>query len=522
MYIEPNSTIRLIHNVPLDPKYEDTLYFSNAIDQAAYFLSLPGQTYQPVTYSRLQKGFTRVEAPIRSVYDVNYMMFRNTDFEGHWFYAFVTSVEYVSDTVSQINFQLDVIQSWFIPSGYLKESFVAREMAQRDNIGDNVEPESFALEDFVLNEYKQLDDLSADLYIIVSITDVTQTELAPTNTTGALHDGIYSGSTLYAFKSSEIEKVNGLITNYVIAGRPDAITGMWMVPGFCITSTDENGVVQPTDHAPRTYFSYALGADANIDGYSPRNNKLFTYPYCFMHVDDACGGNLTLKFERGINEEIHFQLTGSVEGRNVTLTPCDYMGSLTSGAIGGTNHAPNQMLSLAHSDYPLCSWNYDAFQAYLYSSSAQNDFISTTSHVITSLSKGNIAGAINNVIGLVEKANTSAMQADITGGSFSSGAAKTTVNQYHFYGGRMTVTAAKARIIDDFFDLYGYATNRVKIPNINGRPHWNYVQTVGCKIDGNIPADYQKQIEDIFDNGIRFWKNGSEVRNFELDNRPEE
>lgn len=517
MYIEPNSTIRLIHNAPLDPKYQDTLYFDNAQSQADYFLSLPGQTYQPVTYSRLQKGFTRVEAAIRDVYDVNYMMFRNTDFEGRWFYAFVTSVEYVSDTVCQINFQLDVIQSWFIPSGYLKESFVAREMPIRDNVGDNIEPEPFSLEDFVLNEYKQLDNIGSDLYIVISITDVTQADVVE----GNLHDGIYSGSTLYAYKTSEIDKVNALITNYVKAGRPDAITGMWMVPSYCITETDENGVIKATDKAPQTFFSYALGSDPTVDGYKPRNNKLFTYPYTFMHVDDACGGNLTLKFERGINEEIHFQLTGSVEGRNVTLTPCDYAGSLNSGPVGDTNHAPNQMLSLAHADYPLCSWSYDAYQAYLYGSSGINDAITMGKNVLISTAKGNVFGAISGVVTWMQQQITTGMQADISGGTFSTGAAKTTVNQYHFYGGRMTVTAEKARIIDDFFTMFGYATNRVKIPNINSRPHWNYVQTSGCKIDGRIPADYQKEIETIFDNGITFWKNGSEVRNYDLDNSPE-
>ena len=75
-----------------------------------------------------------------------------------------------------------------------------------------------------------------------------------------------------------------------------------------------------------------------------------------------------------------------------------------------------------------------------------------------------------------------------------------------------------AKTIDDFFTEYGYATKRVKKPNINVRPHWTYTKTIGCNLKGNAPADDLKAIKDIFDNGITFWKNGDEIGNYSLDN----
>ena len=74
-------------------------------------------------------------------------------------------------------------------------------------------------------------------------------------------------------------------------------------------------------------------------------------------------------------------------------------------------------------------------------------------------------------------------------------------------------------ILDNFFDVYGYATNRVKVPNRNVRPHWTYTKTVGCNIKGNLPQQYITQICRNYNNGITFWKNGSEVGNYSLDNR---
>ena len=89
-----------------------------------------------------------------------------------------------------------------------------------------------------------------------------------------------------------------------------------------------------------------------------------------------------------------------------------------------------------------------------------------------------------------------------------------------FYYNKLSVRREYAEIIDDYFDMYGYATKRVIVPNINSRPQWNYVKTIGANIFGNIPADDLKLIKDIFDNGITFWKNGDNIGNYSLDNRP--
>jgi hypothetical protein len=66
--------------------------------------------------------------------------------------------------------------------------------------------------------------------------------------------------------------------------------------------------------------------------------------------------------------------------------------------------------------------------------------------------------------------------------------------------------------------LFGYKVNTVKVPNIAGRPRWNYVKTVGANIAGNIPADAMANIKLMYDNGLRFWKNPSEMFNYSLYN----
>ena len=75
-------------------------------------------------------------------------------------------------------------------------------------------------------------------------------------------------------------------------------------------------------------------------------------------------------------------------------------------------------------------------------------------------------------------------------------------------------------MIDDYFTMYGYATNRCKIPNYSARPHWNYLKTRNVNLTGSVPANAMKHLCQIYDNGITFWKNPSEVGDYNLDNSP--
>jgi hypothetical protein len=59
--------------------------------------------------------------------------------------------------------------------------------------------------------------------------------------------------------------------------------------------------------------------------------------------------------------------------------------------------------------------------------------------------------------------------------------------------------------IDDYFNMFGYKVNKLKVPELFGRQYWNYVKTNGLKIDpyAACPDDAKRAIEAIFDNGIR-------------------
>ena len=194
------------------------------------------------------------------------------------------------------------------------------------------------------------------------------------------------------------------------------------------------------------------------------------------------------------------------------------------GYNGVGNGSFNYVEKLVMSDFPQVAWSIDAFRAWLAqeaSTTALQGISSVASTGFGALSGTPVAVA-GGIMGLANPANSVILainrltQAKGTNGGTIDVASRTK----DFYFRQMQSSAEYAKVIDDYFDVYGYATRRVKVPNRSARPHWNYVKTNGCVLSGNAPADDVRKICGIYDNGITFWKSASEVGNYSLDNSP--
>lgn len=76
--------------------------------------------------------------------------------------------------------------------------------------------------------------------------------------------------------------------------------------------------------------------------------------------------------------------------------------------------------------------------------------------------------------------------------------------------------------IDNYWSAYGYPINNIiqmDEYSITNRPHWTYIRTQACHFDTtNVQKEYADEICEIFNRGVRFWKNYSEMGNLSLDN----
>ena len=83
---------------------------------------------------------------------------------------------------------------------------------------------------------------------------------------------------------------------------------------------------------------------------------------------------------------------------------------------------------------------------------------------------------------------------------------------------KMSVRAEYARAIDSWFDMFGYKVNRLGIPLKAHRQNWWYTKTIGANIDGNIPNEDMQIIKSIYNNGVTYWRNPSNIKNYSVSN----
>ena len=189
----------------------------------------------------------------------------------------------------------------------------------------------------------------------------------------------------------------------------------------------------------------------------------------------------------------------------------------------------NEKLTIGN--FPQCAYTVDTFKAWVAQNQNQlalnaiNAIGTTAVGAATMYASGGMLGAgmtlngiqqIGSLVASVSDKSTLPPHARCGGGSIINMANQ--IKGFQFYYAH--IRAEFARIIDDYFNAYGYATHRVKVPNRVIRPHWNYVKTVNVSLTGSVPADDMAKLRQIYDNGVTFWHNGDEVGDYSLDNRP--
>lgn len=511
----------MYENVPFDANYQNTCLFSSLSAQTAYFAGLSAVSFTSYTYQRADRDYIRVEGLVDDFYNVNYLSFRNTS-TGKTFYCFVENVEFINPHTTQLTISIDVLQTYMFDYTLL-QSFVEREHSETDEIGDNLVEERLPLgelEYVYITSFPEKNAATLEQeYTIVTATTFSYT---------------YSGSppTVIIDRTSVPLTVDGVPQGLFYRDLGDFDTAPAILKALVDEATTgqvANGIVSifacPSDLWHGSGASYSPTTTYTVPSYSrlpitPKNNKLYTYPYTRLFITDLCGSDGEFRTELFSSDSITFSGTMPLQPNPVfMLMPDNYN---QPAFLGSPISNYNYMLK--STALPTISYTTDSFKEWL----AQNRFSLLLNGVSTALSLASTgtpptAAAVTGMAGSAITTMTEAVQAmqrppQLHNSAALNSLAPAGILGYQVYCQR--VNAQYARIIDDYFSLYGYATNRLKVPNTNSRPHWNYVKTNWCNISGDIPADVRIQIEDIFNRGITFWKAPSEIGNYSLDNSP--
>lgn len=519
MYIAPNSTIHVLNNVNLDNTYENTIFFSSKSEQQNWFLSKKKYSFEKCTYVR-QENVIRVEINPDNLYDCNYLMFKNSSFGDKWFYAFITRTRYVGNTAAEIFFVIDVMQTWFFDVK-MKPCFVEREHSLTDEIGDNLLSDELETGEYIARDFISTGKTTNYKIVVAATFDKNYADVS-----GNYYSGIYSGLTYNVFDTAA--EVNEFISG--VGAKIDGIVAVFMMPSDFISEASLNP----------NYYEITINKNyTDIDGYIPKNKKLFTYPYNYLYVTNLNGNTGNFPYEYFSSDNCVFGMTGDMScNPQILIFPRNYKG-ITA------NFNEKMVLD----GFPQCTYVTDTFKAWLAQSAVQTTLDLGGGIAQTAVSH-NVGQAQYNQL-MVNQASGAAMGvaaaglvggipiAAVMGGIAVAGILANVLthsfepNHAHNTQGNSASVAFKikdfafihttirkefAEIIDNYWSRYGYPCRRTKIPNRNVRKNWTYTKTINCNVVGNIPVDDIVLIKTIYNNGVTFWRDGDNIGNYLLDN----
>lgn len=530
MYVEPNSTVYLMKNVPLDPTYQHTVLFSSKAAQEQAFMQFTSAelTFENLSYQRHGRGYLKIAKNVGKLLNCNYMMFRNYDSEtmnyDRWFYAFVTDVEYINENTTMVRYEIDIMQTWLFDY-QLDPVFVEREHSSTDEIGDNRLDESIDYGDYVFRDFDILppfkyeaDNMGVAVYFTSQIVDGKKVVYG-----GKCLQGVFTGGGyMYARSPSALEEWFNRNAELL----PDNIIGICMIPKALAPESDAG----QTTFSPSPYratFS-PKSRFGTFDGYVPKNNKIRTFPYTGYYMTNGIGSSKIYHYE-DFNDPTkipQFRIyCNSLMGGDAFVAPVNYKGTKSIPSTAGIETESNFNEAISVGGFPMCSYSYDSFKAwwaqnqgsFLAGMTGQLTGAGSTGLVALATVANPVAGlvgagisifsAVTNALGTVR--DKKAMPGQLLGDA----SVNTAMGSGFFgiWGGEIRIRKEYAIIIDQYWSKFGYPCRKVKVPNRNARANWNYVKTVGCEFTGSIPASDAEAIKAIYDNGVTFWNDINNV-----------
>lgn len=512
MTIVPCSEVRILRGCKLKPDYKHTAWWISDTRQYNYFNGLTKYIVTDVQYVKTGELGIKVAIPIENLMDCNYLILTNKGHENKHYYAFITNIKYISESTTLIQYEIDLIQTWYFECELLP-CLVEREHSVKDIIGENLLPEPVAIGDYSDYDSGYLMEEALDDQI-VAVTCLSTSDTGKIQTINKKMIGrTYSGLHYHAFPTTTngIEQLTALI-GFETLNPFDNVVTIFMCPKLCYT----NG----------TKVVNMERKTGSFGGHTPNNNKLYTFPYNFLRVTAGDCGYKDFKYEFFDDGKPKFTIKGDLSCEPaMLLVPESYR---LDGAMIGVNGDFNDILMLT--GYPQCSWGSDMYLAFL--SQVAATAATVTGHI------GQYSGADKTIAPSVTTGKPVVVQSDfgratdlmtnLTNQFKVDHSVRNATNSTALFNKERLrfeyvvkrITGEYAKIIDDFFDKYGYACNKVKVPNRTSRPQWNYVKTADCCIAASLPSDIVIKIQDIYNNGITFWNYADNIGDYSLDNRP--
>ena len=566
---QPSGIFR-IGQVPFDDSYKHTMWFDSASAQNNFMSGRMWSNFTENDYTYIRHN-NSVKVPVNreQIYNANYCMFQNRNYGNKWFYAFVVSVNYINENTSEIVMELDVMQTWLFDWTRAR-CFVEREHVSNDAIGAHTNPEPDMPLRYYTMDRKEIRFTDMTIIVQRSATDqpiagswLFPNEPASKGVNGGIYGGVFNGCQYWAADVLS-EQATHVVTKYFArmqeAGAGDAIANVYMVPKRFMrggSGTNTGQALEDSSSPMPNGTAVSNSRPSTLNGYTPKNNKMFCYPYCFCRISDNNGATSDLLYEMW-SDSMTIRYEGTMEPSGECFAyPLDYQGV-----------SKNYNAGINFSCAVQCSWPYSAYKNWASQNTLSNalTFGINAAMMVMPAAKGvgtaakslgagarwlakrggqanadrvaaatartaarrgasaasEGAGGLSMAAGAYGMANQvgewdrMSRQPDTVRGS-ASGNGIYSGGMLGFNIEQVAVTYEYAQIADEFMSMYGYQVDLVKVPNFHSRQSWNYVKTSNACMRGAIPSDDIAAINSILDSGITFWHTAA-VGDYSADN----
>lgn len=500
----PETTIRFLSNTGIDDSNKPN-FTSNAA-MTSWLIGKTKYTKTCLSYQRAdERQFTSVDLNYYDLLSCDAMMWQNAGTSDMWLVANITDLEWVNPNLTRVYFKVDAYCS-FCGNITWADSycFVEREHVQNDWIGGEPNWNNIGLDegialtpDYILDSQKQ--SFTPDTFIILSPYDEEGNADFKAETKYGIYDGI---NELVTQSPTEVQSyLNALATG--AESKLEQVIGVISLPHEMQDSS--TGTVTPA--RPWTLLSWV------------NNAKSYSSQFCNITVESMLGGSKCYKPEL------------MEPGTWVFSWVCHRVGmscgvSVIPGQYAGVGMQDNTDLAYTIEGTPMGAFIGNAFAQYISGNNLRLisnglSWLSGLGPIIAggvgavamgvasplgAIALGGIA-ALSSAKGTIQEIQTAKKSSAFVGGTTSSSDVNLAVAQqgYGFYVRVYTPMLERFRSIDAFFDRFGYKVCKLKTPNINTRPCWNYVKTSEAHISGSIPYIYKQQLESLLNNGCTFW-----------------
>lgn len=505
-----NAKIYLCAGIRMDRGYNNVLSYTET-QMVTLCQSKAIASANNYSFIRQEKNAINTSFTYNQCLSANYIAFQNTSLSNKWFFAWIDEVEYISDAVTKIKFKVDAWSTWY--EKFPKQAcMVKREHVSTDTYGANRQPEPIAgSRDYINYNYKTYNLAPNGYGVKITATGPYDSGDTYGSKNGMTWIGLYRLKLISTL--SQLGKTIGrTIKHYNENKYGQNIIDMQLYPscldGIAADNRDSNKSTTFSD-------TFTLGRSGN----NYKNAKTLQYPYCKITASNGTS-ETDFMWEDFTYSDATYQIRGQLwPATEIKLIPVQYKGrtfDLTS--------------AIDSPDYPTIPYSLNSWESwYAINGSYTNmQMIGQAVGAIGTIGINAVTGDVEKIVstGVSEELNLlqtnqnlkqKRAAADTTHGSLAKGNVQFLVNNgFTLFERRLPDDELKA--IDDYFTRFGYAINKIKVPNYTGRRYWNFVQLGDVIANGSVPTNYMEKINNALLTGVTIWHSHDNIGNFALNN----